>query len=610
MKNQTIKLFLFFLFLISISNTAVISQVITVQPDIIQSNFQGMGFNMAQNSQYNTSTGIHGSTYGTATWNNVLGKRIREVCAHGYFRNFSFNIGWYAPNFANKTTPIWTDPKFLNYCKIISFLKENDIDVLICAGFDNNPAWLGGGKIITDATLQNDYASTVASGIDYMRNTLGLTNIKSWEITNELTIKDATGAKMWGGFWGAQSPYGPDTTSQNSHKALITKVRAALDAKGLQSVVIRSGGMGMPDLFNFTNDNHPESNMSDFHWYGVHSTTPGYKKWGKSYGIVPAPPTTTDTTWYLPEQYTYFSKLYNYRVARAKSVNKDCAVGEYGPITTGNANTSVGSSYPGTESRQIDDGKLGTFFAEEAVAMLNTGIITIQKWCLVDLKYAPQKYHYNHGSMTDSIDGWKLRSDWYSYGLMTRYIRKNSSVYNVSSSDNLLRAAAVKNNADGSWTVVVINRKDTDAPVSIKFNATAPTKPLRKFVYDPANWPQNNFGDLQEYVKKVSVNGTTITDVIAANTMALYTTEYDDIAPAAVTGLATTSGFNTVNLLWNANTESDLCYYRIYRGTKSNFKPAAENQIASTIGTTYTDKGVSKFFYKVLAVDKYGNVSK
>jgi hypothetical protein len=610
MKNQTIKLFFFLFFLATISKTAVISQVISVHPDIIQSNFQGMGFNMAQNSQYNTSTGMHGSTYSTETWNNVLGKRIREVCANGYFRNFSFNVGWYAPNLINKTKPIWTDPKFVNYCNIIRFLKDNNIDVLICAGFDINPGWLGGGKIITDPNVQDDYASTVASGLDYMRNTLGLTNIKSWEITNELTIKDSTGVKSWGGFWGTQSPHEPSKIAQDSHKAMISKVRAALDAKGLQSVVIRSGGMGLPDLFNFTNDNHPESTMSDFHWYGVHSTTPGYKNWKKSYGIIPCPPTQTDTTWYLPEQNTYFSSLYKYRVARAKSVNKDCAVGEYGPITTGNSNTSVGSSYPGTESRQIGDGKLGTFFAEQAVTMLNAGIITIQKWCLVDLKYNRTYMFYNHGSMTDSIDGWKPRSDWYSYGLMTRYIRKNSSVYNVTSSDNLLRATAVKNNADSNWTVVVVNCKTTDAPVTITFNGTVPAKPLRKFVYDPTKWPQNDFGDLQDFVKKVSVKGTSLTDVLAANTMALYTTEYDETPPAVVTGLTSNLGIDTVHLSWNANKDSDFCYYRIYRGAKSNFKPSAENQIASTIGNSYTDKGVSNFYYKVLAVDKYGNVSK
>ena len=601
------KTLLFFLFLISISGISLLAQTITIQNSIVQPNFQGMGFNMSQNSQYNTSNGVQGSTYATTTWNNFLGKRIREACAHGYFRDFSFSVAWYAPTGTNYN---WTDYRFVNYCNIIKKLKDNDIDVLNCAAFNTNPAWLGGGQIITDATLQDSYAQVVADGMDYMINTLGLTNIKSWEITNELTIKDATGASYWGGFYGTVSMGGPSTIAQNCHKALITKVRTALNAKGLQSVVIRSGGMGLPDMFNWTNDNHPESTMSDFHWYGVHSTNPGYINWGSSYGITPYPPTTTDTTWYLPEQYNYFSSLYKYRVARAKSVNKDCAVGEYGPITTGDSNTSVGSSYPGTESRQIGDGKLGTFFADQAVALLNSGIITFHKWGLVDLKYNRTYMFYNHGSMTDSIDGWKLRSDWYSYGLMTRYIRKNSSVYNVSSSDNLLHAAAVKNNADGNWTVVVVNRKDTDAPVNIIFNSTVTTKPLRKFVYDPANWPQNAFGDLQEYVKKVSISGTTLTDVIAANTMALYTTEYDETPPAAVTGLTPTSGIGTINLTWNANTDSDFCYYRIYQGSTADFVPSPANQICSTIGTTFKYfNNTSTTYFKVSAVDIYGNAS-
>ena len=597
----------FLLLLTSISGISIHAQTITIQNSIVQPNFLGMGFNMSQNSQYNTTTGIQGSTYALTTWNNFLGKRIRESCSHGYFRNFSFSLAWYAPT---STSYNWTDYRFVNYCDIVKKLKENDIDIINCARFDINPAWLGGGQIITDATIQDRYAQVVADGMDYMINILGLTNIKSWEITNELTIKDATGTSSWGGFYGTQASGGPSTIAQNCHKALISKVRTALNAKGLQSVVIRSGGMSLPDMFNWTNDNHPESTTSDFHWYGVKSSTPGFINWGPSYGVTPYPPTQTDTTWYLPEQYNYFTSLYKYRVARAKSVNKDCAVGEYGPISTGDINTSVGSSYPGTESRQIGDGNLGTFFADQAVALLNAGILTFHKWSLVDLKYNRTYMFYNHGSMTDSIDGWKPRSDWYSYGLMTRYIRKNSSVYNVSSSDNLLHAAAIKNNSDGNWTVVVVNRKDTDAPVSIHFNGTVPTKPLRKFVYDPANWPQNDFGDLQEYVKKVSVSGTSMTDVIAANTMALYTTEYDETPPAAVTGLTPTSGIGTVNLTWNANTESDICYYRIYRGETADFVPSLANQIASTIATTFKYfNNTSTSYFKISAVDKYGNAS-
>ena len=590
----------------SFTNDPISSQTtVQIQSTAIQSNFQGMGYNMAQNSQFNGKA--ISSCYSTDTWNNVLGKRIREVCSHGYFRNFGFSVNWYAPTMANRT---WLDANFVNYCNILKALKDNDIDIHVCFGFETNPAWLGGGKLITDPVLQDTYAQVIAQGLSYMIDTLGLTNIKSWEIGNELTIKDSLGAKLWGGFYGASASK-PSVISQNCHKALITKVRAALNAKGLNSLVIRSGGMSLPDYFNFTNDNHPESSMSDFHWYGVYSNTSGYKNWGSTYGVTPYPPTTTDTTWYLPEQYTYFSKLYKYRVARAKTVSKLCSIGEYGPIGTGNsaATSGIGSAYPGTEYGAIGDGKLGTFFADQAIAMLNAGIVTIQKWSLVDLKYSTVQNHYFHGSMTDSIDGWQTRSDWYSYGLMTRYIRKNSTVYNLTCSDSMVHIAAVQNNGDGHWTIVVMNRKATDNTVNITFNGALPSKPLRKFVYNPIGWPQNALGDLQAYSAKVTLSGTVMSDVVMANTMALYTTEYDETPPASVSNLSISQSNASVYLTWNENAESDFCYYRVYMGFTPDFTPTPDNYLSSTIARSYKGQVVNNAYYKVLAVDKYGNCS-
>jgi hypothetical protein len=597
MKSKSIKFCFFISFLLLINSIPMNAQTVTIDNSVVQSGFQGMGFNQAQNVQYNPSNyyNSYQPYYGANTLQTVLEKRIKEVCSNGYFRNYSFNVGWYAPSETSRT---WTKSNFVNFCNNIRMLKKYNIDVMVVAGFDVNPSWLGSGNIITDATLQNKYANVVAEGLDYMINTLGLTNIKSWEISNELTIGNSYGG--WAGFFAT-------TAAKNSHIAIITKVRNALNAKGLSSVIIRTPGIATPWQFNWGNDNHPESPMSDFHWYMVSGdpTT----SWNSEYGFTY--PKVDESTWNLPEQYNYNLDLYKLRVARAKLMGKNCAVGEYGPIVIGNASNAdgQGSAYPGTLYGQIGDGDLGMVMAEQAVGMLNAGIINIEKWTLVDLKFSPVTSHYYHGSMTDSIDGWVPRSDWYSYGLMTRYIRKNSSVFKVTSSDNLMRATAVKNNGDNEWTIVVINRKATDTPVTIAFNGATPTKALRKFEYDPDNWPQNSFGDLQEYVKKVSVSGTSLTDVVKANSIALYTTEYDETQPAAVTGLTPTSGVNTVNLSWNANTESDLCYYRIYRGSTANFTPSPSNQIASTIGTAFRDQTPSTSYYKISAVDKYGNAS-
>ncbi|MHA4846700.1 hypothetical protein ACX0G7_21215 [Flavitalea antarctica] len=64
-----------------------------------------------------------------------------------------------------------------------------------------------------------------------------------------------------------------------------------------------------------------------------------------------------------------------------------------------------------------------------------------------------------------------------------------------------------------------------------------------------------------------------------------------------------------MRLSWKANTEKDFCYYRVYRGNRANFKLSKASQIVSTIGTSFTDKESTIGFYRVTAVDKYGNES-
>ncbi|MHA1686729.1 MAG: lamin tail domain-containing protein [Candidatus Heimdallarchaeaceae archaeon] len=76
----------------------------------------------------------------------------------------------------------------------------------------------------------------------------------------------------------------------------------------------------------------------------------------------------------------------------------------------------------------------------------------------------------------------------------------------------------------------------------------------------------------------------------------------DTTPPAKVTGLtATTLSTSEISLTWDANTESDLSYYNIYRdGVK----------IAQTSDTSYTDSGLSPdttYTYEVSAVDTSGN---
>ncbi|PTL84294.1 glycoside hydrolase [Vitiosangium sp. GDMCC 1.1324] len=88
----------------------------------------------------------------------------------------------------------------------------------------------------------------------------------------------------------------------------------------------------------------------------------------------------------------------------------------------------------------------------------------------------------------------------------------------------------------------------------------------------------------------------------------------DTIPPATPVGLLATAANPTqVNLLWTANTESDLASYNLYRSTTSGFTPSASNRISTgVVGNTYANSGLSAsttYYYKLTAVDTSGNES-
>ena len=121
---------------------------------------------------------------------------------------------------------------------------------------------------------------------------------------------------------------------------------------------------------------------------------------------------------------------------------------------------------------------------------------------------------------------------------------------------------------------------------------------------------------MQGYSKKISLKDSHFTDSVPAYSLVVYTTNYDEEAPAKVQGLKVTKqevDKREANVLtWNASMENDFCYYRIYRSLNEEVELVPRNQIASTISTEHADKRIRnlpEYFYKVIAVDKSGNCS-
>jgi len=83
----------------------------------------------------------------------------------------------------------------------------------------------------------------------------------------------------------------------------------------------------------------------------------------------------------------------------------------------------------------------------------------------------------------------------------------------------------------------------------------------------------------------------------------------DNLPPAPPAPFSANYADGATHLHWGTNTESDLWYYALYRGSASDFIPGPSNQVAAVSDTVYADAGTAGSWYKLAAVDINGNVS-
>jgi hypothetical protein len=255
----------------------------------------------------------------------------------------------------------------------------------------------------------------------------------------------------------------------------------------------------------------------------------------------------------------------------------------------------------------------GLQVGEATLAAINAGVYAMAYWTFADYPDDPNSRSINQWGLFKSLaNGGAVRAPYYCYGLLSKYLRGPARVHEVTTANEKLRVAAIERESDGGWSLAIINREGRDVPFAIKF-PTNSGKAFRKFVYDPANVPVTEDGDLQPPAGKVSIRDGAISDIAKANSMIVYTTAYDDDPPAPVQGLevksvGADSGVKGMpgdakRLTWQPNKETDLCYYRIYH---------AGVRIASTVSTEFVDAGPTRSrpgAYSVVAVDTSGNSS-
>ena len=305
------------------------------------------------------------------------------------------------------------------------------------------------------------------------------------------------------------------------------------------------------------------------------------------------------------------------KVARRKE--KRLMLGEFGfmgpknyPVMYDDANYSF--KYP-------EEANLAAISrAEMGLAALNTGCHSAINWTLFDYpdpffrengdsqeeknRYEVSKFsghglqiRYNKNGLVkwcDDEKDYSARPAMYTVGYLAKLFRKGSRVLPYETKDNTLRVGAVTN-ADGSGAIAIINwgyAKTVKITSEHKF-----TKPLRLYMYDSANVPQNEFGDLQDVKELVSPKDNIYTISMPKNSMVFLTSDYEDREPSQVKKIKVSDG----RLTWKAVADPEHRYYRVYYKGK---------QIASTVAENVKIKEGKASDYQVKSVDKWGNCRK
>jgi hypothetical protein len=160
----------------------------------------------------------------------------------------------------------------------------------------------------------------------------------------------------------------------------------------------------------------------------------------------------------------------------------------------------------------------------------------------------------------------------------------------------------VRRHDGGAWSIAIVNRNRGPVKFSIALPQAGAMR-MRKYAYDPAAVRHHPFGDLPGPSGALQVRDGRLGDTVGPMSLTVYTSAFDESAPAAVRGVRKTAGPDGARISWTHSAEKDLCYYRVYRIVNGK-----RVQIGSTIATHLVDREPSpNARYAVTAVDQSGN---
>lgn len=478
-------------------------------------------------------------------FNEVVGKIYREL-SPGFTRMWG-------------GAPTWTKEEmddFAEYCEKTHIPANTSIYLT--------------GKTPRHETVEQkeEYARQVADKLDYLINEKGIKNIEFYCMSNELSIED------WGNIFFELPVF------KEYHTYLYKEFkRRNLPVKLLAT------------------DASPYERWESIDWAITNGMVPISEIFGGHHYVNDFEPQDLDF-------YKVFHKNVKKTVKKLLPHERRFILGEFGLAQDMNNINGVKMDvckyfYDGQEAYSA------LMITEMALAAINAGVYSCALWTFTD--YPNPKgtdFRYNKWGLTKwDGDDYSPRDWLYCYGLIAKYFNKDSKPLTIETEDYYLRCGGVSND-DGSFSIAIVNRHEEATEIELSLEAFSANKPMRKYVYDSANVPRNAFGDMQNYEELISIEQGKTTVCVPANSVTLFTTDYIDRVTEEVTGVNVTDG----EITWNASTDEYFCYYRVYAGDSENFEPAYENQIASTIAQRYKDENGKGKFYKVKAVDHFGNV--
>jgi hypothetical protein len=300
--------------------------------------------------------------------------------------------------------------------------------------------------------------------------------------------------------------------------------------------------------------------------------------------------------------YPWFLGRLSWGAGLARAQGKDFILGEFGAKQDGktiNGKRNDACTYWGT----AQEPQVPIQLAEAIIAALNAGVYALGYWTFADFPDEYRETYQNKwGTFKWSGQDYGARPHYYALALLTRYFRGPSTVLGVESNDSRVRAAAVRHHGTDTLSLAVVNR-NAEA-INLRLALPEATGRLRRYVYDPARPPSHPFGDLPGPEAVVTPEDGVLQASFPAGSLVVYTSAFADSVPPPVSGLAVEAVGPGVLLRWTASADSAVRYYRVYRKGAEGVR-----QIGSTVATSFRDHNgtPNAAAYAVTAVDISGN---